>query len=142
MKGILMLLKEPTEKSTLTFYNPKIDKITFTIEGLPNQLYAQGMRRYQHWEDILKYFGDSREEHGMGVTKVLNLSAMRLEDYLVDKYGLFLYLRRRRIENASEGITIQLEKAVETAGDLNCFIYIIMHAQLNIENGRFHSAIY
>ena len=88
----------------------------------------------------------------MGVTKALNLSDMRLKDYFVDKYSLFLYLRSnddnkihgsgRRIENASEGITIQLEKAVETAGELNCYIYIIMDPQLNIENGRFYSAIY
>ena len=123
-----------------------------TIEGVPNQFYAQGMRRYQPWEEIQKYFGDFREEHGMGVTKALNLSDMRLKDYLVDKYGLFLDLRSnddnkihgsgRRIENASEGITIQLKKKSETAGELNCYTYIIMDAQLNMENGRFHSAIY
>ena len=89
----------------------------------------------------------------MVVIKALNLSDMRLEDYLVDKYGLFLDMRSnddnqvhgsgRRIENASEGITLQLEKKkAEAAGELNCYIYIIMDAQLNIENGRFHSAIY
>ena len=78
------------------------------------------MRKYQHWEEIQKYFGDSREEHGMGVAKALNLSDMRLKDYLADKYGLFLDLRSnddnkihgsgRTVENVSEGITIQLEK--------------------------------
>ena len=51
------------------------------------------MRKYQRWEEIQQYFGDSREKHGIGVTKALNLSDMRLEDYLVDKYGLFLDLR-------------------------------------------------
>ena len=78
VKGILMLFKEPTEKSTFKLYNPKIDKISITVEGVPNQLYAQGMRRYQHWEEIQKYFGDSisREEHGLGVTNALNLSDM------------------------------------------------------------------
>ena len=151
MKGILLLFKEPTEKSTSKLFNPKIDKISITIEGVPNQLYAQGMRRYQHWEEIQKYFGDSREEHAIGVTKALNLSDMRLKDYLVDKYGLFLDMRSnddntiygsgRRVENASKGITIQLEKA-EAAGGLNCYIYVIMDAQLNIKNGRYHSAIY
>ena len=123
LKGILLLFKEPTEKSTSKLYNPKIDKISITIEWVPNQLYAQGMRRYKHWEEIKKYFGDSREERGMGVAKDLNLSDMRLEDYLVDKYGLCLDLRsnddnkihgRRRVENGSEGITIQLEKNPET----------------------------
>ena len=63
---------------------------------------------------------------------------MKLEDYLNDKYGLFLDMRSnndnkihgsgRRVENASEGITLQLEKRAEAAGELNCFVYIIMDA--------------
>ena len=72
---------------------------------------------------------------------------MTREDHFVDKYGLFLDLRcnddnnihgsGRRVENASEGITIQLAKKAEAASELNCYIYIIMDAQLNSENGRF-----
>ena len=114
MKGILLLFRKSDSISSSKFYNPKIDKISITIEGVPNQLYVQGMHRYQHWEEIHKYFGDSREERGTGVAKDLNLSDMRLKDYLVDKYGLFLGLRSnddnkihgsgRRVENASEGL--------------------------------------
>ena len=48
----------------------------------------------------------------------------------------------RRIENASEGITLQIEKKSESAGPLNAYIYLIMHAQLNIQNGSFVSALY
>ena len=48
----------------------------------------------------------------------------------------------RRIENASEGITLQIEKKAESVGNLNAYIYLIMDAQLNIQNGAFVSAIY
>ena len=48
----------------------------------------------------------------------------------------------RRIENASEGITLQIEKKVESAGALNASIYLIMDAQLNIRNGTYVSAVY
>ena len=42
----------------------------------------------------------------------------------------------RCIENASEGIiTLQIEKKAESAGALNAYIYLIMDAQLNIQNG-------
>ena len=34
----------------------------------------------------------------------------------------------RRIENASEGITLQIEKKEESAGALNAYIYLIMDA--------------
>ena len=48
----------------------------------------------------------------------------------------------RRIENASEGITLQIEKKAETVGSFNAYIYLIMDAQLNIQNGEFVSAVY
>ena len=48
----------------------------------------------------------------------------------------------RRVENASEGVTIQITKKAETAGALNMYLYVVMDAQLNIENGRFVNALY
>ena len=48
----------------------------------------------------------------------------------------------RRIENALEGITLQIEKSAESAGALSAYIYLIMDAQLNIQNGAFVSALY
>ena len=48
----------------------------------------------------------------------------------------------RRIENASEGITLQIKKKEESAGALNVYIYLIMDAQLNIQNGAYVSVVY
>ena len=48
----------------------------------------------------------------------------------------------RRIENASEGIILQIEKKAESPGALNAYIYLIMDAQLNIQSGAYVSAIY
>ena len=45
----------------------------------------------------------------------------------------------RRIENAPEGITLQIEKKAESAGSLNAYIYLIKDAQLNIKNEAFYS---
>ena len=38
------------------------------------------------------------------------------------------------------GITLQIEKKAEMAGELKEYIYLIMDAQLNIQNGAFISA--
>ena len=54
----------------------------------------------------------------------------------------FLYGMGWRIENASKGIILQIEKKAESAGDLKAYIYIIMDAQLNIQNGTYVSAVY
>ena len=48
----------------------------------------------------------------------------------------------RRIENASEGITLQIERKAESAGALSAYIYLIMDAQLNIQNGAYISVLY
>ena len=48
----------------------------------------------------------------------------------------------RRIEDASEGITLQINKKAETSGALNAYIYLIMDAQLNIQSGAYVSAVY
>ena len=45
--------------------------------------------------------------------------------------------------NALKGITLQIEKKSESpAGVLNAYIYLIMDAQLNIQNGAYISALY
>ena len=50
MKGILMLFEnvaaqQPFARNTEAFYNPQKTKVEVTIEGIPNQLYSQGMRQ-------------------------------------------------------------------------------------------------
>ena len=46
----------------------------------------------------------------------------------------------RRIENASEGITLQIEKKAESDGALNAYIYLIMDAQLNIAHNSMYKS--
>ncbi len=157
MKGILMLFEEPTAayaRQSEAFYNPKITKVEVTIEGIPNQLYAQGMRPYQMWDEVRRLMAGGAKRHPevAAVAKELQLHACDLGKYLSEEYALWLDLRStdddglhgngRRVENASEGITIQISKEAEARGALNIYLYVIMDAQLNIENGRYVSAIY
>ena len=145
MKGILLLFDN--------YYNPKITKVEITIEGVPNQLFSQGMRTYQQWDEIKKFFGcQKRDPEVDKVSKGLDLAAITIGKYFTNRYALWLDMRTtddnslhgsgRRIENASEGITIQITKQSESAGALNAYVFIIMDAQLNIEDGRFVEAVY
>ena len=132
------------------FYNPKIQKVSVTTEGKPNQLYSQGMRLFEQYDEARKYFTEGRLAND--IQAQLQLYDVSLGEYLVNKYALWLNFRMidenelhrmgRRIENASEGITLQIEKKAETAGALNAYIYPIMDAQLNIQSGTYISAIY
>ena len=156
LKDILVLFEEekPYEQDTSKFYNPKIQKISVIVEGKPNQLYAEGMRSFEQYDEICKYFteGKQKDNNANEVQKQLQLHDLSVGEYLTDKYALWLDFRMidentlhgtgRRIENTSEEITLQIEKKAESPGNLNAYIYLIMDTQLNIQNGAFVSAIY
>ena len=152
LKGILVLFEEEKSyiRDTSKFYNPKIQKVSVTLEGKPNHLYSQGMRSFEQYDEARKYFAEGRLAND--VQAQLQLYDVSLREYLVNKYALWLDFRTidenelhgmgRRIENASEGITLQIEKKAETARALSAYIYLIMDAQLNIQSGAYVSAIY
>ena len=58
LKGILVLFEgeQPYARDIGKFYNPKIQKVSVIIEGKSNQLYAQGMRSFEQYDEICKYF--------------------------------------------------------------------------------------
>ena len=108
------------------------------------------MRLFEQYDEACKYFAEGRLAND--VQAQLQLYDVSLAEYLVNKYALWLDFRMidenelhgmgRRIENASKGITLQIEKKAKSAGALNAYIYLIMDAQLNIQNGTYVSAIY
>ena len=112
------------------------------------------MRSFEQYDEICKYFaeGKQRDNNANEIQKHLQLYDLSLGEYLVNKYALWLDFRMidenkqhktgRRIENASEGITLQIEKKEESAGALNTYIYPIMDAQLNIQNGAYFFTVY
>ena len=156
LKGILVLFEEEGSytQDMSKFYNPKTQKVSVIVEGKPNQLYAQGMRSFEQCDEICKYFaeGNQRDNNANEIQKHLQLYNLSLGEYLVNKYALWLDFRMidenelhgtgRRIENASEGITLQIEKKAESAGAFSVYIYLIMDAQLNVQNGTYVSAVY
>ena len=92
------------------------------MEGKSNQLHAQGMRSFEKYDETRKYFaeGKQRDNNANEIQKHLQLYNLSLGEYLVNKYALWLDFRMidenelhgtgRHIENASEGITLQIEK--------------------------------
>ena len=130
LKGILVLFEEEKSyaRDTSKFYNLKIQNISVIVEDKPNQLYAQGMRSFEQYDEICKYFveGSQKDNNANEIQKHLQLYHLSLGEYLVNNYALWLdfgtidenelHGTGRRIENASEGITLQIEKKEESAG--------------------------
>ena len=106
------------------------------------------------WDEAKKFFaaGSKRHSEVAEVAKDLALADVSIGEFLTNKCTLWLDLRTtdddrlhgsgRCLENASDIVTIQITKQAEAAGALNSYLHVIMDAQLNIENGRFVSAIH
>ena len=103
------------------------------------------MRSFEQYDEICKYFAEGKQKDNE-VQKQLQLYDWSVREYLTDKYALWLDFRvidenmlhgtGRRVKNASEGIT-------ETKpANLNAYLYLIMDAQLNIEDGKLVSTKY
>ena len=95
MKGILMLFEDLDRTSTEYYYNPEITKVEITIEGVPNQLYSQGMKAYQQWDEINKFYAlnSKRNKETNMIVKDLYFTDTTLEKYLTNNYALWLDLR-------------------------------------------------
>ena len=99
LKGILVLFEEekPYLRDTSKFYNPKIQKVIITLESEPNQLYSQGMRSFEQYDEACKYFAEGRLANE--VQAQLQLHDLSVGEYLVNKYALWLDFRKRATRN-------------------------------------------
>ena len=108
------------------------------------------MRSFEQYDEARKYFTEGRLANE--VQAQLQLYDLSVGEYLVNKYALWLDFRTIdenelhgmgwQIGNTSGGITVQVEKKAETAGALNAYVYLIMDALLNIQNGAFKDVKY
>ena len=162
MKGILLLFEDATSgglafvRDTENYFNPKIQKIDVIVDGVHNQIYSQGLRSYHTWEEAKKLFSSSpsskRNPEVAATEMQLALSDVTLPTFLATKFCLWRDLRTtddkglhgngRRIENGADGLTLQITITGETAGALNIYLYAIMDAQHNIENGKLAEILY
>ena len=119
LKGVLLIFTQERSatkfaRDTEEFYYPKITKVEVTVEGVPNELYAQNMEYRHQYNEIVKHFGEGRLKEAGAIQKDLQLHNVNIASYYTDKYVLWLDFRTiddnrlhgsgRRLENTSEGI--------------------------------------
>ena len=80
-------------RDTEKFFNPKITKVEVTVEGVPNELYAQNIEYIHQYDEILKHFGEGHLKEVGAVRKDLQLHNVNIASYYTDKYALWLDFR-------------------------------------------------
>ena len=98
LKGVLLIFtqeRSPTKfaRDTEEFYNPKITKVEVTVEGVPNELYAQNMEYRHQYDEIIKHFSQGHLKGAGWVQKDLQLHNINMASYYTNKYALWLDFR-------------------------------------------------
>ena len=139
-------------RDTEEFFNPKITKVEVTVEGVPNELYAQNLEYRHKYDEIVNHFAEGRLKEAGAIQKDLQLHNVNIASYCTDKYALWLDFRTiddnklhgsgRRLENTSEGICLQITKEAGSAGKLSCYLCIFQDTQINISDAQVLNVIY
>ena len=73
-KGVLLIFTTERSATKVThdteeFFNPKITKVEVTVEGVPNELYAQNMEYRHQYDEIVKHFAEGWLKEAGAITK-------------------------------------------------------------------------
>ena len=157
LKGVLLIFTKERSATKFTrdteeFFNPKITKVEVTMEGVPNELYAQDMEYRHQYDEIVKHFAESWLKEAGAIQKDLQLHNVNIASYYTNKYALWLDFRTiddnrlhgscRRLENTSEGIRLQITKEAGALAKLSCYLYIFQDTQINISDAQFLNVVY
>ena len=127
MQGLLLLFlnkRDDFVNKNEEFYNPSINKILVTINGMPQQLLAAGLQAREKYPELKKYFYNENSD-------------VTWKDFLKTRFGLWIDTRSS-IDNTlhssgravgKSGILLQIIKAPETsADDLTCYVFSLENA--------------
>ena len=130
LRGLLLLFLDKHEdlaNKNEERYNASIKKILVTINGMPHQLYAGGLKARDIYPELKKCFYKEN-------------SNVNDEEFLSKTFGLWIDTRSR-IDNTlhgngrtvDKGMVLQNEKASEVgAGDLVCYVFSLEDAVVHI----------
>ena len=98
LKGVLLIFTKERSATKFTrnieeFFNYKITKVEVTVEGVPNELYAQNMRCRHQYDEMVKHFAEGRLKEAGAIQKDLQLHNINIAPYYTDKYTLWLDFR-------------------------------------------------
>ena len=93
LKGVLLIFTQERSatkfaRDTEEFYNPEITKVEVTVEGVPNELYAQNMEYRHQYDEIVKHFAEGRLKEAGAIQKDLQLHNVNIALFYTDKYAL------------------------------------------------------
>ena len=160
LRGILLIGKKKTDIADWTcksghFWNFGVKKISVTIEGIPNQLFSNGILPTDIYDECERFFGGMyKEDRSIDNTvKKLSLSGVGPIEFFDKKYAVWLDFRStqdnflhgsgRKIVSVSEGISLEIERDADTETfDGTIYAFMFMDGLLQIVNKKLDSVLF
>ena len=160
LRGILLIGKKKADIADWTcksghFWNFGVKKISVTIEGIPNQLFSNGILPTDIYDECERFFGGMyKEDRSIDNTvKKLSLSGVGPIEFFDKKYAVWLDFRStqdnflhgsgRKIVSVSEGISLEIERDADTETfDGTIYAFMFMDGLLQIVNKRLDSVVF
>lgn len=141
MTGVLCLFTEnhkAGERDSEKFVNPDISSIQIDINGKPNMRYSNGMVPADFWKSIQK--------------RLCLSNSISEEDFYTDnKFGLWIDLRSHPNNNIHGGglnlsargcVNLQITRKAGGSGTINCHMFIVADALLEVMNSNLKAIMY
>ena len=141
MRAIVILFTKPVRTDSEEFVYPNLQKVSVTVEGIPNTVYSQGVPKSRFYDEAKRLLsnGDDKDQY------------MSVERFFEDKFSLVIDLRAheeqsktghgKKIINTQNGILLEISKGTHT-GNLNCHIFVVSDALCNFVNNDLQSIQY
>ena len=141
MKAVVLLFTNTTRKDSEEYIYPNITEVKLTIEGVPNQVYSQGIPKSRFYDEAKRLLGSK-----LGMDEF-----MTPEKFYKDKFALVIDLRsneeldktghRKKIVNTQNGILLEIKKTAHT-GNIHCYIFVVSDRLVNFQNNDLQSIQY
>jgi len=146
MKAIVLFFIEPHSagaRDSEKYVFPHLTKVLVRVNGKTNRLYDEGIVNTDSWEEASQFF--VREENK---TEHMNMKLF----FARDRFGLVIDLHSMadrtmhgsgtRLVNSTDGVQLQLQRTATGSGKINCMVYVVSNAQLNILEYQLESVEY
>ena len=137
LKAVVLLCTQKKPTDSEEFYNAEVESIKVTIEGNPNSVYSQGLKRSQIYEGAKRFFGTQKDKTNDNLTKL---------NFLKSKYALVIDMRTvdeesvvhsgRLLVGTQSGLLIEIEKFA-TSVDLLCHVFVVSDGKVEMSDQRF-----
>ena len=141
MTGILMLFTEPYvtgARDSEKFVYPALTGVNINVDGMPNKLFSKGMLKTDFWSAIVKK---------MGVT-----DNVAQKDFYSDKFALWVDLRTYQdkelhgsglmLNSTKDGVKLELKRTTSGSGNIDCHVFVVADAVMEVENADLKSILY